>query len=384
MWCPGAPADVGDFEDAAKRYSVWQSSVDLFTSGIMAPTVVSVFDIQWRSFQAVKTVDRVPEADLPSSTYSAGYYRQISQLILEDKLLAVEGLVVDSNVGRIGFRNHTVPVDDMSTGAQWTEDLLFIEPESRCVDTNLTLDYTYNQDISRVASIVNVSLVDHGGFTFLPDRSQELDPRSFQNDAALHDRAYTAAWKQNMLIMQYFNITTNGSDGQAPFAYMNSEMGKKFPLDSVPSLYLHPLALQTSEGYAEFLSVSGKASHAKAPNPFNVTSADVIRLPSDACRYPSKDARPDISSVGVSCGLVFAAPERTDGGDPLIPDTNSTWSTHLYSCAVAAKAVIREVTFRFNGTGGLGQLTVETIEPKTYTRLSEMPLWGGGREFAER
>lgn len=36
--------------------------------------------------------------------------------------MAVEGLIVDAEVGRIGFRNHTVP-DGFVHGSRWDEDV---------------------------------------------------------------------------------------------------------------------------------------------------------------------------------------------------------------------------------------------------------------------
>ncbi|KAE8163270.1 hypothetical protein BDV40DRAFT_299604 [Aspergillus tamarii] len=373
--CPGAPPNIDDIEDPSEAYSIWQSSVDLFTSGDVSPTVSSLFDIQWRSFRSTNSV-----ALNNASVVSEGYYRQISQLIMEEGILAVEGLIIDTKAGRIGFRNHTVPVD-VPTGARWTEDILFIEPEARCVNTNLTVDYRYNPS-SESGSIEDTRdsvLVDHGGFSSLAHSTYEIDKADFQNNVALYERAYNAAWRHNMLVMQFLNVTTNGSDGLAPFAYMNSNIGKKFDLQGISSIYVAPVTVQTDTGYARFLELPSPNQSAtttsltptpEGPNPFNLTSLDTYAIAQEACHYPSRQDLSNLSFVGVSCGTVFAAPARTDG-DPLIPDTNSTWSTPIYSCAAATKATIRKVTFRFNGTGELDKLAIENIE-----RPSEPPLWG--------
>ncbi|KAJ1714091.1 hypothetical protein NYO67_3684 [Aspergillus flavus] len=374
--CPGAPPNINDIEDPAEAYSIWPSSVDLFTSGKVPSTVSSLFDIQWRSFRSTTNV----ALGVNGSAFSEGYYRQISQFIMEEGIIAVEGLIVDTKAGRIGFRNHTVPVD-VPTGARWTEDILFIEPEARCVNTNLTVDYRYNPSSETYDSFEDTRdpvLVDHGGFSNLPHAVYEIDTANFQNNVALYERAYSAAWRHNMALMQFFNVTTNGSDGLAPFAYMNSEVGKKFDLRSIGSSYIAPVTVQTDSRYAGFLELpfpnqstsSSLRDRPEGPNPVNLTAQDTYAIAQEACHYPSMEDLSNLSFVGVSCGTVFAAPGRLDG-DPLIPDTNSTWSTPIYSCAAAAKAAIRKVTFRFNGTGELDNLEIERIE-----RSSKPQLWG--------
>ncbi|KAI3022493.1 hypothetical protein CBS147347_7388 [Aspergillus niger] len=385
--CPGAPPNRADMEDITEAYSVWPSSVSLFTSGNVSATVSSVFDVQWRSFRSSTQI--VPGASATGSVFSQGYYRQISQLILDEDLLAVEGLIVDSKAGRIGFRNHTIP-STLPMGAEWTEDILFIEPETRCVDTNLTVDYnydpqaqysSYSTDDIYNTDLRNLALVDRGGFVNLSHERYSIDASNFQEDAALYERAYNAAWRHNMLIMQYFNVTTNGSDGRAPFAYMHSEMGKRFSLANMSSIIVEPMTVQTDSGYGSFLDVpdgftlSGNYSSGQPENPLNLSTYDVYAIGSEACHYPSDKALSNMSFVGVACGTVFAAPRRLDG-DSLIPDTNSTWSTPLYSCAAATKAAVREVTFRFNGTGGLDKLVIQSINEKKYNDPSELPLWG--------
>ncbi|KAI2844525.1 hypothetical protein CBS12448_9909 [Aspergillus niger] len=385
--CPGAPPNRADMEDITEAYSVWPSSVSLFTSGNVSATVSSVFDVQWRSFRSSTQI--VPGASATGSVFSQGYYRQISQLILDEDLLAVEGLIVDSKAGRIGFRNHTIP-STLPMGAEWTEDILFIEPETRCVDTNLTVDYnydpqaqysSYSTDDIYNTDLRNLALVDRGGFVNLSHERYSIDASNFQEDAALYERAYNAAWRHNMLIMQYFNVTTNGSDGRAPFAYMHSEMGKRFSLANMSSIIVEPMTVQTDSGYGSFLDVpdgftlSGNFSSGQPENPLNLSTYDVYAIGSEACHYPSDKALSNMSFVGVACGTVFAAPRRLEG-DSLIPDTNSTWSTPLYSCAAATKAAVREVTFRFNGTGGLDKLVIQSINEKKYKDPSELPLWG--------
>ncbi|BCR95398.1 uncharacterized protein AKAW2_20338S [Aspergillus luchuensis] len=385
--CPGAPPNREDMDDITEAYSVWPSSISLFTSGNVSATVSSVFDVQWRSFRSSTQI--VPGASPTGSVFSQGYYRQISQLILDEDLLAVEGLIVDSKAGRIGFRNHTIPAN-LPMGAEWTEDILFIEPESRCVNTNLTVDYNYDPqaqfssfstDNMYNTDLRNLALVDRGGFVNLSHERYDINASNFQENAALYERAYNAAWRHNMLIMQYFNVTTNGSDGRVPFEYMHSELGKRFSLANISTNFVEPMTVQTDSGYGSFLDLQDgfnlgtNYSTEQSKNPLNLSTYDVYAIGSEACHYPSDTALSNMSFVGIACGTIFAAPRRLDG-DPLIPDTNSTWSTPLYSCAAATKAAVREVTFRFNGTGGLDKLVIQSINEKKYKDPSELPLWG--------
>ena len=47
--------------------------------------------------------------------------------------------------GGIGFRNHTAPTG-FSNGAEWVEDLTWVEPVTSCVDTNLTFVISFGDD----------------------------------------------------------------------------------------------------------------------------------------------------------------------------------------------------------------------------------------------
>lgn len=130
--CPGAPLVDNEKENTTENYRVWPSSVELFTSGEVAPTVANIFDIEWRSYLIAKRWNSFL-TDLPSMKgFAQGFYTHLTNLITHETVEAVEGLLVDTKIGRIGFRNHTAPVD-VGLGVEWTEDILFFEPETRCV-----------------------------------------------------------------------------------------------------------------------------------------------------------------------------------------------------------------------------------------------------------
>lgn len=85
----------------------------------------------------------------------------------------------------------------------------------------------------------------------------------------------------------------------------------------------------------------------------------------------------NITNILVGCGLMHGLPQRQDTGSSLIFDSGSRWSQPLYSCATAAKATIKTVTFSFNGTDqNLKNLNVTSVKDKVYPDEKSKPLWG--------
>merc|ERR1712000_288386 len=165
-----------------------------FQSGLsrLGQTVSSLFDIEYRNYRVEK--DSVDRFFQNGSAYLVGDYRRLTNMAIN------EGLVVDTKNGGVGFRNHTAPAERLPLGAQWSEDILFIEPVTECVNLNVTLEYKIPDhtgipglENSRVG---NLSLVDRGGFV-------DFDP----------------------------NIPLYGSsDDRVILPYLNSEHGKTIPL----------------------------------------------------------------------------------------------------------------------------------------------------------
>jgi len=113
---------------------------------------------------------------------------------------------------------------------KWSEELLFLEPETVCVDTNLTIDFTISAANRSV--IEEVVLTDRGGFTNINTTYPRIVFEDTQKDSELYRRAYRAAWLQNVYTMLYFNVT-NPSDPKtktSAFSYLNSHINKTFPL----------------------------------------------------------------------------------------------------------------------------------------------------------
>lgn len=129
--------------------------------------------------------------------------------MLNDDYQLIEGLVVDGVNGGIGFRNHTIPVG-FDLGAQWSEDLLWLQPETACTSTNLTLHFSITEH--NFYEDNNGYLRDDGGFAaispFPPEPRWDQDGwRDVGPTPDLKRRADVAAWWNNQLVAQTMNIT---------------------------------------------------------------------------------------------------------------------------------------------------------------------------------
>jgi len=75
------------------------------------------------------------------------------------------------------------------------------------------------------------------------------------------------------------------------------------------------------------------------------------------------------------CGLLLGIPERKDDTSSTSRGRGSNWTTPLFACGSANRAVIKSVDFKFNSSLGLKGLTVRNIKPKEYASPTEFPLW---------
>jgi hypothetical protein len=254
---------------------------DLFGNGSleMGPSISGLFDIQWRSYS--NTTD--PFSELGWSLVPG--FRELSNLILDEKIEPVEGLIVDMVGGGIGFRNHTVPQTALEYGATWTEDILFIEPETECVDLNITLDFEINPYFNALFGYNKVVVTDRGGFSGL-NRTEPSFPSTTvgQSDLQLRERAYAAAWLNNFMTMAFYNVTglDLGNIGE-----LNITEGAQFPMP-LPNCSATDLnctspaglfqfdwnAIQTSQYYGGYLNLAASNFTSPLPNPNNVSFDD--------------------------------------------------------------------------------------------------------------
>jgi hypothetical protein len=159
-----------------------------YSSGTNNSTTISnSFDIEWRRYQLQRHEDYNN-----GSIYLVGSSRLMESVVLRNSTFAVEGLLVDAFNGGVGFRNHTVPESSVH-GVSWSEDHLFIEPETVCIDTNLTIDYQIVEGGKETALFANMSLTDRGGFVNLTREFMRIDVTDTQKNPKLYERAYRAA-----------------------------------------------------------------------------------------------------------------------------------------------------------------------------------------------
>jgi hypothetical protein len=296
----GADAPYGYDTRIPRRY------FDYLESGVSGSTlnrsVSSTFDIQWRTWTttALNATDILGTKNSSfynnGSTYALGSYRSLTNVLLNDAWDVVEGLIVDTKNGGVGFRNHTIPSQPLPYGAQWSEDILFVEPVTECVNLNVSVDFTLaTETYSSAFEISNARLVDQGGFVDFDRHGLPLIAIGNQSDPLLAQRAQTGAWLTNMLMMLVWNVTDRNPNGSIslapPFTYLNSQLGKEFPLptnglDKKPAAtYLTSYnSLVTYSDLSTFFSTLTPlpSTFDNGTNPFNYT-----QLPPNPYQYPA-------------------------------------------------------------------------------------------------
>ncbi|KAK2772244.1 hypothetical protein FQN53_004680 [Emmonsiellopsis sp. PD_33] len=336
-------------------------------------SVSSIFDIQWRTY-INKALNR------SAGVFLEPAYRQLATLLLDDKIEPLEGLVVDMKAGGLGFRSHTVPANHYKYGTEWKEDILFIEPETQCVNLNFTLDFKIPDVTSAGLEYVEeLKLVDHGGFSGLRDNPAPNLKRIISNGQRgfnLRDRAASAAWLNNFLTMVFYNATNPDMDR---ITRLDVSKGDTFPLPSFSANTTFRVGyevVRTNMEFGEFLNLTAKAGQngtAWSDNPFDINMRNFSFI-TNLCAGSTYNSPSNINTSMVGCTLLYGAAKPTDGGSPLIANPGSRWSLPVYSCASAVKALVKEVTFQYNGTDFSG-LMVNSTKPKTYQDDKSKPLW---------
>lgn len=412
--CPNSFSNVTTVINDTGEYSwtysydsrVPQYVMDAFESGLatMNRSVSSIFDIQPRSYTWGE-INNSPDGIQPdnNSSYPVSSFRQISTMTTENKFLAIEGLIVDMVNGGIGFRNHSAP-PVTPFGSTWSEDLLFIEPESVCVDLNITIDFMLPLYSSQGTSVWNLVLTDRGGFVNLNHTYPTWESwADRQNQPDLYLRAYRAGWLNNAYSMAFMNITSihNDSDpGSEPFEYVTSSLGQTFPLaypdGTGAALYITtPDLLTTTSLFGGYLygldqGVSGVNTTSFTNSSENVTTSSYPPLYPNpwginesiwsdvglACQGAGGLDLANITNAAAQCGLMYGAPRRQGEGSSILFDPGSNWSMPLYSCITTTKAIIKTVSLQFNGSDDLSGLTVSDIQDKVYADNASIPLWG--------
>ncbi|GIJ92598.1 hypothetical protein Asppvi_001876 [Aspergillus pseudoviridinutans] len=332
---------------------------DVFRDGASAfgPSVASIFDMQYRTF--INGTD--PYSVL--GWYAKPSYRSLQVLILDEKVEAVEGLIVDMVDGGIGFRNHTAPAKALKYGSTWNEDILFIRPETQCVPLNFSIDFQLPSDLETNLDVVDLMLRDHGGLSRLPQPRLPMSVPVNGQEFDLWQRAWNAAWYNNFLTLAYLNAT---DPDPTNITRLDVTPGQTFKLEYA-NFTLGDRSIRSTVSLGEYLNL--RISNSTA-NPHGIAEKD-FDLATTICGGTTSSSPSTINSALIGCGLVYGAANRTDGGSPLRTDPNSPWSIPLYICASAVKASLKTVSFKYNGTG-LDALSITSLSEKTYP---SPPLW---------
>lgn len=264
--CPGQYHGGFNYTDVVDVYSrseddnAWISSIvpsnltEIFSSGSKGDRslVAGAFDIEYRSFFQASDLPAMfgydehtkPNID-DGRKRTQATFRMYESLISEEQVRIVEGLVVNANVGGIGFRNHTVPINPEKR-SEWTESLLWIQPETVCVSTNLSIEYTISGDPSRRMTVL---VTDRGGFFHLTKNSSFINLDDAQNRPELFARAHAGATCNNSNFMKLMRVSRNETAlGKSYKVYTTNQRPNGVNIQ--PFTHLEGRALELIPGFA--------------------------------------------------------------------------------------------------------------------------------------
>lgn len=323
----------------------------------IAPSVRKIFNstphgpfaIQYRKFYEGDTTQNC----------SIGVLGTGQTFILENDTSVAEGVIIDISTSDpgVGFWDQSLP--DVKSGATWSEDVLWLKPETQCVDTNLTIDYLLMHGLEdTVDSDFTFNITDNGAFFNLP-REPPFPPFGGQQ-IDLRQHAYIGGAYNNLFTMTALNVTRESSFVGASYVVNSTLARGEFFFYWAQSIgYMNILQLSYPNGTEEASSL---------------------------CQGYGTGDPTNITNVHVSCGIVFGPPLRTDGGDSRVFSLGSRWRQGIYACASATSASIQSVTFSTNSTSDFQNIQVSR-EPsksdvlwateKTNLTTSEVDLlWG--------
>ncbi|KAG2184427.1 hypothetical protein INT43_000336 [Umbelopsis isabellina] len=293
-----------------------QNITDIFTS----TNHTSPFDLQFRRYtmstNGMNSTSLHPVPDIAIS----------DSVILSNSLFAVEGLIIDTTESPgVGIGNVRVPY--LPHGATWEQEMLWIEPETACVDLGFTLNYRLNE-YADVSFGVKYNLTDQGGLSDF-----NFTYQSYGNDGQqipMEDRAHKLAYFSNRYIMNQYNISNT-----------TSYVGKNWPITSL--IGMHPMQIGSfpSSFISDLLSLSPNSS-VYGLNALN--SADI------SCQGFGGMDDVNITNTAVQCYIFVGAPIRTDGGDSNLVEANSSWLQPVYACASTVRVKLQTLKVSFNTT----------------------------------
>ncbi|KAG8816534.1 hypothetical protein FRC17_000294 [Serendipita sp. 399] len=317
-------------------WNIPASTIDIFNSTPFGP-----FQTQFRqSFQVLN--------------FTVGHKSILESQILRDDIFAIEGLIVDlTDAPGIGLWNHSLPT--LHRGGTWSQEILWLEPVTTCVNTNLTVDYQlYDIDTRGIIKYYNIT--DRGGFVNLSPDEPELIKNG--QDVDLNAHARHGAFITNNLTMYSMNLAQETS-------YMGNTV-------LAEGLLLHGVM----PGRMRFLSLAGivNASTLEYYEASLSLQNDV-----EATVFPAAPKSTKSEST-------VRPPIRLDGDDPRLPDMATVWTQNVTLCASAVRMKMQNVTFAFDGKQDLRNLQIsrkDTGVPvlwgvqKTLLPVSDIDLFWG-------
>ncbi|KAJ6439225.1 arylsulfotransferase protein [Purpureocillium lavendulum] len=350
----------------------------MFRSASSNSTVASILDIHYRSWMPY-TSEYFDE----HKPYVRGQFVHLDYLLTRDSIVLVEGLIADMKSGGVGFRNHSAP-QGLPLGGEWDEDILWIEPEISCVNTNLSYELILadaRNPHNFSVPIRSIGLVDDGGLSNLRLGNPYTNwPNLTYASPDVRLRASRSAWLNNFLTAFTYNMTNATT---AEFG-LNVTEGHRYPIKDIPTfisaqgvqttslggrLLNLPFVTTTRDGW----SIGNRTITSVKDDPYWFAVGLFTEL-DGRCSGRYNDASLTMDH-NVECGYLFAAPSRVDGGEPLFQEPGSKWKMPIYTCAGAVKATVKTVSFTTNGTVSLASLTVREVKDKQYKSPADYPLW---------
>ncbi|EGD88607.1 hypothetical protein H106_03340 [Trichophyton rubrum CBS 735.88] len=371
---PGAVINQGEGNrsanpDITATTRIPENITEMFSSVSKKSSVAGILDIQyrfWLPYTSEYFDDHKP--------YPRGQLLSLESLISRDDITLVEGVIADMHSGGIGFRNHSVP-SGIPFGAEWEEDILWVEPEISCVNTNLTYELTLADTRNGTFSppIRSIELVDEGGFSNLRHGNPYKGwPNITYASPDPQLRADRSAWLNNFLAGFTYNLT-DGNSSAVGYGF-NVTPGKHYPIaGSVP--YFVTLDIQSLSLNGAWLNLPsasfdnngtltvGNRTIKSAEDDLYWYSIGLFSELNGRCLGQYNDASIR-NEYNVECGHFFGAASRVDGGNPLFKEAGSKWRKPIYTCAGAVKSSVKTVSFVMNGTASLESLSVKKMEDK--------------------
>ncbi|KAH8895319.1 hypothetical protein GQ53DRAFT_820153 [Thozetella sp. PMI_491] len=362
--------------------------LDLLSSGSQGTTLVGPRDIKYRFSDTYQVAD-------DKSPISKGQFRAISTLLLDSSYVLVEGLIVDTVGGGVGFRNHTVP-SGLRLGATWKENILWVVPETVCANNNFTLHTLVNGYLGSRQIITgpsnNTFLQDNGAFasrnwTVPEPRWDDVVAQIYKNSPPLPDlrqRAYLAAWWNNYLTAAALNLSREDGLSIGDNYTQNFTFFPQFE---------DPYSITITEMDGTFFDTVKPYNEWKFLNRFIdgiVDLSDFVPGVNESLNFSNKFRQYGRRCAGfdesdplnttkpyIRCGNLYGVFVPSD--DPLDMGAQVRSGQEIqqpaYTCASASKAVIKTVEFTLNNTESLHNLAITSVVDKNYSTPADYPYW---------